>query len=85
MDYIHAHKFLNAGDIVRVTLDRQANVLLLNDINHSNYRCGKGFEYYGGPATKTPFDIGVPYSGHWHVVIDLGGAAGQLRYNIEVI
>jgi len=27
----------------------------------------------------------VPQTGHWHVVVDLGGFAGSLRASVEVM
>lgn len=39
------HYDVNAGvdDVILVSLDRQANVLLLDDINFSSYRSGRSF------------------------------------------
>lgn len=85
MQYIHAHEFLNQGDVVRVTLDRQANVRIFDDINYSNFRNGRRATYYGGLAKVSPAEITVPRSGHWNVVIDLGGARGNIKYNIQYL
>ena len=48
---------LRAGDSVEVALDRQANVLLLNDANLSRYRRGQRCEHYGGRAVRSPLRI----------------------------
>ncbi len=37
------------------------------------------YRYFGGYATKSPVRFAVPRAGHWHVVVDLGGGAGQVR------
>lgn len=83
MDYLHAENYLNAGDVAVVTLDRQANVLLLDNPNYSAYRRGDPYHYYGGLAKRSPCRVVAPHTGHWHVVIDLGGYGGSLRAGIR--
>jgi hypothetical protein len=61
---------------VVVTLDKQANVQLINSSNYSNYANGRRYQYFGGLMTKSPATIAVPRDGHWNVAIDLGGNAG---------
>lgn len=77
---------LPAGAIVEVTLQgNAANVLLLDSANFSNYRSGRGCNYYGGHVTRSPFNIAVPYFGHWHIAIDLGGYRGKVNANVRLI
>lgn len=87
MDYPHLHyEFdLSEGDAVEVTLDQHANVRLLDDTNYSLYRAGKTHRYYGGFAKKSPVHLTAPHSGHWHVVVDLGGYAGSVRASTRVL
>ena len=47
--------------------------------NYDRYKRGLTYRYYGGYATKSPVQLGVPSQGHWHVVVDLGGGPGQVR------
>ena len=82
MEYLHAEDYLNAGDAAVVTLDRQANVLLLDDINYSAYRRGDSFRYFGGLAKKSLCRVVAPHSGRWHVVVDMGGYGGSVRAGI---
>jgi hypothetical protein len=84
-EHLHADFHLNEGDIVHVTIDRQANVLLLDDNAYQNYRSGGQFRYYGGNYKVSPINIPVPSTGHWHVVIDLGGGSGTIRHSISII
>lgn len=84
-DFIHQEGNLQSGSVVSVTLDQQANVLLLDDLNFMNYRSGRQFRYFGGLATESPFNISVPRTDHWHIVIDLGGASGNVRYSVNVL
>ena len=34
---------------------------------------------------ESPIDLVVPYTGHWHTVIDLGGGSGTIRHSISII
>jgi len=72
------------GSTVVVTLDKQANVQLLDTTNFSNYKSGRRYTYFGGLATKSPARITVPRDGHWYVVVDLGGNAGNVRIGVNV-
>jgi len=85
MDFLHTDFWGGVNDLVLVTLDGQANVLLLDDSNFSAYRQGRSLRYYGGWATRSPVRLSAPHHGHWHVVVDLGGYAGSIRAGIRII
>jgi len=85
MNYLHYDLSLDSDDIVVVTLDKQANVRLLNDINFSNYQRGERHTYYGGRAIRSPIKIPAPSAGHWHLVVDLGGAAGTVQASVSTV
>jgi hypothetical protein len=84
MNFLHTDFHGGPESVVVVTLDRQANVMLLDDLAFSSYRSGSRFAYHGGWATKSPVQLRPPSSGHWHVVVDLGGRGGQVRAGIRV-
>jgi hypothetical protein len=84
MNYLHYEFDLSPDDVVEVTLDKQANVRLLDTANFSLYRSGKQHHYYGGLAKESPVKLSPPHAGHWHVVIDLGGFAGTVRAGARV-
>ena len=74
------------GEIIEVTLSgNAANVRLLDNSNFQGFRAGRQHRYYGGQAKKSPVRLQVPHSGHWHVVIDLGGYGGTVRSSIRVL
>ena len=81
----HLHYEFDAGPdhVIEVTLDRAANVQLLDSDNYESYRQGHG--YRGGYATTSPVQLVPPHTGHWHVVIDLGGGAGRVRASARLI
>ena len=84
MNYLHSEFDLEAGDVVVVDLDGQANVLLMDRSNFDAYRGGRSYHYYGGLAEKTPVRLVAPRNGHWHLVVDLGGYAGTVKAGVRV-
>jgi hypothetical protein len=85
MKYLHWEIDTRPGDVVLVTLDRAANVRLLDSINYSYYRSGRSHRYHGGFARTSSIKVPVPHAGHWHVVVDLGGYAGSVRASVQVV
>jgi hypothetical protein len=85
MNFLQYDLHLNTGDVVEITLDKQANVRLLDDSNFSNYKRGAQHRYYGGLVTTSPFRLPAPQAGQWHLVIDLGGYAGNVRASVRTI
>jgi class 3 adenylate cyclase len=50
-----------------------------------HYRSGTRFSYTGGHYKRSPVQLAVPHAGHWHVVVDLGGAAaGRVNASVSV-
>lgn len=85
MNFLHYDFNLTSDDVVEVTLDKQANVRLLNDANYSLYQRGEQHRYFGGLAKESPVRIAAPHAGHWHLVIDLGGYAGTVNASVRVL
>jgi hypothetical protein len=72
------------GAVAIVTLDKQANVRLLTASNYSSLKSGRQFRFHGGRVTRSPARVPIPSNGHWYVVVDLGGFAGQVRASVAV-
>jgi len=85
MNYLHYDFNLQPSDAVEVTLDKQANLRLLDDSNFSKYKRGEQHRYHGGLATKSPISLSPPHAGHWHLVVDLGGYAGTVKASVRTI
>lgn len=85
MNYLHQEYNLLSGQVVQVSLDQQANVLLMSDMDYYQYRSGASFHYHGGLAKRSPINISVPHTGHWHLVIDLGGGSGTIRTGVRIL
>lgn len=84
MNYLHYEVDLGRDDIVEVSLDRQANVLLMDDSNYAAYQAGRAYRYHGGLAKRSPLGLRAPHPGRWHVVVDLGGYSGAVRAAVDV-
>ncbi len=84
-DYLHQRLLLEDGDVVEITSDTQANVILLTDSDYSAYRERRGYTYYGGFFTHFPAHLKPPYSGYWNVVLDLGGGSATVRTSFAVL
>mgnify|MGYP001572660515 FL=1 len=84
MQFLHWEVNLDADASVCVRLDRQANVLLLDESNFQAYRAGRSHRYHGGLAKKSPVLLSAPHAGRWHVVVNLGGYAGRVNASVAV-
>ena len=84
MKYSYKDGNFKKGDILSIAIDRKVNVYLMDNINFTKYKNNNSCEYYGGVANNSPYNITVPRTGHWYIVIDLGGGSGILNYSIKV-
>lgn len=85
MQHVHYEFDAPDGAIIEVTVDRQANVLLLDPVNYQRDRRGERHQYRGGLATRSPFPLRVPSAGWWHVTVDLAGRAGTVHTSARII
>jgi hypothetical protein len=85
VDYLHYVFSAMREDVLEVRLGQGANVILLDDLNYARYRAGIDFHFWGGYAQESPVALPVPYSGIWHLVVDLGGFPGTLRASAKLI
>lgn len=76
---------ITAGKIVEVTLGYAANVRIMDSSNYSNFKAGRKCRYFGGYVTRSPYKVTIPNSGHWYVVVDLGGYAGKVKSAVRVL
>ena len=85
MQHLHQEYNLNSNDCVQVTLDKQANVRIMDTNNYNKFKRGGRHSYIGGLAKTSPIRLSVPHAGHWHVVVDLGGYSGSVRASVSII
>jgi hypothetical protein len=78
--------YRQGGEIVEVTLQgNAANVRLMDSSNFQNYRSGRQHRYTGGHVTRSPVRLPIPHSGHWYLIVDLGGYSGSVRSGVRVL
>jgi hypothetical protein len=78
--------YRSGGEIVQVTLQGSAaNVLLLDSSNFQAFKAGRRHRYYGGLAKRSPVNLAIPRSGHWYVVVHMGGLRGNVRASVQVL
>ncbi len=58
--------------VVEVTLSRSAYVYLVNQQGYQDYLSGNEFSHHGGYAAQSPYQIAIPSSNHWYVIVDSG-------------
>ncbi len=85
MNFLHREFDVGPEEVVEVTLDGQANVMLLDETNYDHYRNSTPYRYHGGLATVSPMRLFPPHPGRWHVVVDLGGFTGKVRAGVRVL
>jgi hypothetical protein len=85
MNFLHAEFTGSTDHVVLVTLDGQANVMLLEEGDFDAYRTGRSFHYFGGWQTQSPVRLSPPHHARWHVVVDRGGYGGTVRAGVRII
>jgi hypothetical protein len=86
MNYLHYEWYdIGPDDLIEVTLDKQANVRLMDTDNFQSYHRSGQYRYFGGLQVRSPERYRPPSFGHWHLVIDLGGAAGTVNAGVRLL
>ena len=84
MEYLHKVLDLHEGDVVEVTLDAPANVMLLTPENFAKYKERVFYRYHGGYAETSPVRLATPHPGEWHLVVNLAGP-GRVSAGFRVL
>jgi hypothetical protein len=85
MNFLKYDFNLTSNNSVKVVLNSQANVRLMDYSNFLNYSNGGAHKYYGGLVTQSPYIITPPHAGHWYLAIDLGGYSGKISASVTII
>jgi hypothetical protein len=86
MNFIHSDLGnRKRGDVVEVILSAWANVRLLDSSNFARYKRGQDHRCAGGLVKHSPYRIGIPSTGHWHVAVDTQGLRNSTRASVRVI
>lgn len=84
-DHLHYAFDAEAGQRVELTLNRPANVQLMDGQNYESYTSSRKYRYRGGYVESSPFTIMIPSSGTWHIAVDLGGRAGTVNASARLV
>lgn len=75
----------STGASVHVKLTgNAANVRLMDSSNFQSFKNGGPARGLGGHYTASPVVLRIPSSGHWILVVDYGGYAGQGTAAVQV-
>ena len=85
MNFVHYQLYLDSGQTVEVTVDTQANVKLMTEMDFHNYQSGRSHHYFGGRQTRRIGRIVPGHAGHWNLTIDLGGGVGTIRHSVRIV
>ena len=78
-------KNVPAGKIVEVQLGYAANVRVMDRTNYLKFKAGTRYKFMGGYVKQSPFRAEIPRTGHWYVVVDLGGYSGKVKSAVRVL
>src|SRR5271157_2348025 len=85
MKFLHYTVTAGPSDLVEVRLSGPANVFLLDPLNYQNYRRRSKFLYHGGYYDGPDAKIKPPFRTEWHIVVDEGGAPGEVDASVRVV
>lgn len=85
MNYLHYEVHAGPGNIIKVRIDTRANVRLLDTLHYQKYKMGKPYEGSGGETDPPGREFRVQHKDVWHVVVDLGGKAGTVKAQVDVL
>lgn len=86
MYFLHYPLGQVAGAVAVVELSgTDANLMLPNDDVLASYKSGRRYAYCGSYYRQPPTRIGVPSSGRWNIVVELGGAAGNVSASVTLV
>lgn len=60
-------------DLIEISLDRPANIKILDPANFESYSKGRDHYYYGGIFQASLVKLIPPYLGRWYLVVDSAG------------
>ncbi len=85
MNFLHYKIVVNKGDLVRVKVTGPCFVRMLDTLSFDYYRLGRKFTGFGGWTDVSAQEFEVPFSGSWHVVVDMGKEEGQVRATVDIV
>ena len=82
--WFHDIGVVDEGNILEVTLDKPAHVLIMDDANYEFFKNRQTYSSVVNKVTESPYKVKLPRSAHWFVVIDLDGKQGTVASSVKV-
>ncbi len=79
----HTREFLNSGEQAIVNCSHACSVMIMDDENLKDFIAGHKFHYYGGYYKALPARISAPSSGHWNIVLHMGGSPAAITFTMS--
>ena len=59
---------------------------MMDQLNNYKFKRGGTYETAGSGFTDSnPISFNPPYKGEWHIIVDTGGKAGDVRASVDVL
>jgi len=84
MEYIHYQIRAFPHNNIVVTLDKQANIKLLNSIMYERYKTGRNVKTSLEFIDSSGASFKVPYKGEWHIIVEHGNYQGEITARVDV-
>lgn len=84
MTFLHWKIPGSPGDVVLIHTDTPAYVRMLDPLSFEAYKRGSKYQGEGGWSDSLDVEFVLPYKGTFHVVVDLGGTAGNLKATCDI-
>jgi hypothetical protein len=85
MDFLHYKINGDQGDLVRVKISNPAYVRMMDPMNFNKYQIGNPYNSLGGFCEREIAEFEVPYKGNFHVTVDLNGAEGLVKAQVDIL
>jgi hypothetical protein len=86
MNFLHCDLGVIGPEVVvEISLDKQANVRLIEHHEFAKYSRMDTHKFHGGLALISPLKMSPPHQGHWHIVIDTGGYDSPVEASLRII
>ncbi|MEX2596016.1 MAG: DUF1883 domain-containing protein, partial [Salibacteraceae bacterium] len=78
MKFLHGKKKVNRGGSITVDFSKPTRVLIMNNREFRKYKDNISFTYYGGFKEDSPYDLTIPKTDVWHVVVEKGASGNEI-------
>jgi hypothetical protein len=87
MPITHLHRSLELSEteVIKIVLDKPANVYLLEGTNYHLFMQDRPFDFHGTEVNNFPFLMSPPHPGRWDLVIFSSTAGVKVAADISIV